>query len=73
MVRWCVTPLAIVLVIALYIYIKYIPEVQYIYLNKHFKEPCVLPNIDPFDPAIQKYVWSPDPIYCQHKENVNVF
>ena len=40
------------------------PEVQYVYLNKNVKEPCVLPNIDPYDPAIRKYVWTPDPIVC---------
>ena len=67
-IRCCVTPLVVILFIASYIYIKYIPEVQYVYLNKNLKEPCVLPNIDPYDPEIKKYVWSPDPIFCERKE-----
>ena len=67
-IRCCVTSLVVILFIASYIYIKYIPEVQYVYLNKNLKEPCVLPNIDPYDPEIKKYVWSPDPIFCERKE-----
>ncbi|KAK3096015.1 hypothetical protein FSP39_021950 [Pinctada imbricata] len=60
----CIT-LGIVITLLLYIYVKYIPEVQFVYLNRHNKEPCVIPNIDPFDPSILKFVSHPDPIVCE--------
>ena len=59
--------------IALHIYIKYIPDVQYVYLNKNVKEPCVLPDVDPFDPAILKYVWTPDPLVCDQTPLLTFF
>ena len=59
--------------IALHIYIKYIPDVQYVYLNKNVKEPCMLPDVDPFDAAILKYVWTPDPLVCDQTPLLTFF
>lgn len=31
-----------------------------------FKENCVIPEIDPWDPTIQKYLNPTDPLKCKH-------
>ena len=68
MIQCLFTTLMIGVFIAFYIYIEYIPDVQYIYINKNINDSCVIPNINPYDPAILKYIWTPDPIFCERKD-----
>lgn len=38
--------------------------VRFLFVNENINKQCIIPDLDPFDKSIMKYVWSPDPIHC---------
>lgn len=38
--------------------------VRYLFINEDINKECIIPDLDPFDTSIMKYVWSPEPIQC---------
>ena len=38
--------------------------VRYLFINENIHKQCIIPDLDPFDKSIMKYIWSPEPIYC---------
>lgn len=38
--------------------------VRYLFINENINQQCIIPDLDPFDKSIMKYVWSPEPIHC---------
>ena len=38
--------------------------VRFLFINENVNSKCILPDLDPFDKSIMKYVWHPDPIHC---------
>ena len=38
--------------------------VRYVFKHGNVHEACVIPELDPFDPSIMKFVWDPAPLIC---------
>ena len=45
-------------------YITLTMPVRFLFINENINSDCVIPDLDPFDKSIMKYVWHPDPIQC---------
>ena len=43
---------------------KYLQPVRFIFLHQNIHSPCLLPEINPFDKSVMKYIWHPKPIEC---------
>lgn len=43
---------------------KYVQPVRFIFVHHNVNTTCALPNLDPFDKTIMKYVYHPKPIEC---------
>ncbi|KAL4229746.1 hypothetical protein ACF0H5_010135 [Mactra antiquata] len=54
----------IFLVCGYYFYQSVTMPVRFLFINKNIDKQCIIPDLDPFDKSIMKYVWSPDPIHC---------
>lgn len=44
--------------------------VRFLFINENVDKKCIIPDVDPFDPTIMKYVWSPDPIRCDPSPDI---
>lgn len=38
--------------------------VRFLFINENINKQCIIPDLDPWDKSIMKYVWHPDPIRC---------
>ena len=64
--RWKVKTLLCILLVTLtpYLYIQLTFPVRYIFKHSNTSTACVIPNPDPFDPSILKFLWHPNPLVC---------
>ena len=47
-----------------YLYQTLTMPVRFLFVNDNVDKQCIIPDLDPFDKSVMKYVWSPDPIQC---------
>ena len=40
--------------------------VRYLFKHNDIHGACVIPQLDPYDPSIMKFVWDPEPLFCEH-------
>ena len=45
-------------------YLQLTFPVHYIFKNSNIHSACVIPQLNPYDPSIMKFVWDPDPLIC---------
>lgn len=43
---------------------KYVQPVRFIFIHHDINSTCLLPEINPFDSSVMKYIWHPEPIKC---------
>lgn len=54
----------LLLFVTYYSYQNLTLPVRFLFLNENINKQCIIPDLDPFDKSIMRYIWSPDPIQC---------
>lgn len=60
--RYCLWMFILCLIPFLYFQLTF--PVRYLFKNKDIHTTCVIPEPDPYDPSIMKFVWDPEPLIC---------
>ncbi|KAL3879132.1 hypothetical protein ACJMK2_031443 [Sinanodonta woodiana] len=54
----------VVVLLTYYMYQTLTMPVRFLFTNDNINTQCIIPDLDPFDKSIMKFVWHPDPIRC---------
>ena len=47
-----------------FMYFQLTFPVRYLFKHSNIRQACIIPQLDPYDPSIMKFVWDPEPLLC---------